>query len=742
MHLLSLSGARRKFICPLFCSLFCLIIWTASAEAQFDAFGGDEDKEQSDEDKPDIALIEADQLTYDTENEIVVAIGNVEIVYDERTLMADKVTYNQKTDTIVADGNVSLTEATGEVFFAEHAELKDELKEGVIGAIRVLLADDSLMAANQGTRRAGRQSILNKVVYSPCKVCEDGSPPLWQVKAYRAIHDTEKKEIEYQDAFLELFGVPVAYTPYLNHPDPSVKRKSGILAPTIGNETELGNVVEIPVYLALSDNYDATLTPVYTSKEGLLLKGEFRHRTQHGQYKFDGSITRPDERDDLNQLTGGKDLRGHIFGRGEFRVNDPWRWGFQVEQVSDDTYLQRYDIPNSNRPGFSNTDRLENELFIERIKGRNHATARAFAFKDLRQSDPGQTPVVLPLLDAKHIFDDPIAGGQTSVEGNFLSLFRSDGTDVTRLSGTAKWERPVTTKNGQVIKGFASLRADGYFSNDLNPTSDPLGPKDSQVLGRILPVVGADWRWPFIRPGRNFNLVIEPIAQLVYTPVGGNPDGISNEDSTGFEFDETNLFTVNKFPGLDRWEDGPRVNYGLRWAAMDDKDGFAEIMIGQSYRFVDNDTFAAGSGLETQRSDYVGRVVIGPSEHFNLIHRFRLDRNDFSIERNEIEANANYWRVGMNVNYLKTSADATDVELVDREEFISAGYVDITDRWRLSGLLQRNLQTNTNVYAQLGLTYQDECTWLNIIYRKDFTSDRDVQSSNSILVTFKLTNLG
>ena len=155
------------------------------------------------------AVIQADTVMHNQEFGNVIAKGNVEISQEERVLFA-------------ASGNVILLEPTGDTFFADYVELTDGMRDGVIEQIRVLLTDDSRFAAVRGKRKDGIKTTLTKAVYSPCKVCKEDpeKAPLWQLKASTIVHDKNTREIRYQNARLELYGVPVAYTPFFSHPDP------------------------------------------------------------------------------------------------------------------------------------------------------------------------------------------------------------------------------------------------------------------------------------------------------------------------------------------------------------------------------------------------------------------------------------------------------------------------------------------------------------------------------------------
>jgi LPS-assembly protein len=685
----------------------------------------------------DLALFRADRISYDPGRDVVTADGNVEVSYKNQTLKADVLIYDQRTDTITAKGNVVLIDKGGNMLFASSAVLTDRLRNGVAEKIGILLSDSSRLAAAAGTRRDGRETTLTKAVYSPCELCQKNPEraPLWQIKARRIIQDEEKKEIIYNHARFELFGVPVAYTPYLEHPDPSVKRKTGLLVPSIGTSSDLGTVATVPVYWAIADSYDATFTPIYTTKEGLVLRGEFRQILRRGSYIIDGSITRVDERDDQNQKTGKKDWRGHLFGQGSFRITDTWQWGFNLQRVSDDTYLRRYDI--------SEIDRLENRLYVEGIRGRNFLAANAYTFQDLRaEDDPGRSPLVAPEIEAQYVFTPPYIGGRVALNGSILSLSRSEGPDLRRLSASAEWQRVFVTANGQRLMGFAMARGDLYVTNDVNPTGIPGGPDNSTNVGRVLPEIGVEWRWPFARQKRRMTQVIEPIVQFVYNGNGGNPEKIPNEDSPSVEFDDTSLFERNRFPGLDRWDDGPHVDYALRSVVYWPKGALVEGLIGQSYRLIEHSPFAPGSGLDQKASDIVGHVIIVPMPGMRFSHRFRLDEESWSFARNETSINLRYWRFSGGANYTRATADAVAISANTRAAVAGSATFTLTKYWFLTASTQRDLTNHRTVFREIGLRYVDECIEFGLIYRRDFTRDRDVQPSDSVLVQFRLTNVG
>ena len=236
-------------------------------------------------------LVQATEIQYDYPNERVVAVGNVQIYYKGSTVQADKIIYDQRTKHLQAEGNVRLTSPEGVITYGDLIDLSDDLRNGFIDSLRLETAEQTRFAAARATRTEGNYTVLESGVYTACEPCrtDPRKPPLWQVKAARIIHDQTEKMIYFEDARIEFFGVPLAYSPYLAAPDPTVKRKSGFLMPLITTNSIYGVGVETPYYLALAPSYDMTSSPRVMSKQGPLLQAEWRQRLEDGSYTIRGA---------------------------------------------------------------------------------------------------------------------------------------------------------------------------------------------------------------------------------------------------------------------------------------------------------------------------------------------------------------------------------------------------------------------------------------------------------------------
>jgi LPS-assembly protein len=682
-------------------------------------------------------LLNADNVSYDTRLEVVTATGHVEISDEHRILLADEVSYNVREGIVRASGNVSLLEPNGDVIFVEYLELDDSLRTGVIRSIRILLANNARLAANGARRFENGDTEFAKAVYSPCMLCKEApeKPPLWQIKAARVVHDAEAREVRYKDAVLEVFGVPVAYTPYFSHPDPTVKRRTGFLAPRFGSSDALGFQVETPYYIELGPSRDLTLAPIVTSKERAVMQAEYRALTSTGGYHLEGSGTYVRARDGSNNELDHDEVRGHIFAKGRFDIDEHWRWGFDGNRASDDTYLRRYN--------FSNTHTLTSDLYVERFERRDYFHASTVAFQGLRASDDlGLTPYVTPLIEYQTMSEPGPLNSYYTLGLSGVSLNRTEGTDTSRMSARGFWNLPYMGPIGDFYTLTAGITGDVYWMGDIGQGGVPLDDTDDGFEARVLPHVGLTWRYPFVRHGTNYRQIVEPIVQVAYAPDDGRADEIPNEDSISVEFDDSNVFELNRFPGYDRIETGLRLNYGIKASMYTGWGGYGSLLLGHVLRGSDNTDFDTNSGLVRETSDLVAALTLSPVEYLDLVTRVRLDPNDLSVRRNEVYASIGDRDYRLTGSYVFFDKDFTAALLEEREEFYVNGQARLAEHWSVIAFGRRDLTSGGRwLSAGGGVRYDDECVFVELGFERDFTGDRDVEPSSKVMVRVVLKQL-
>jgi LPS-assembly protein len=725
---------------PAWRALLARLLVTGAVGAS-SAFGLDQAVAQTAEEETGQPLVLiADRLERDDELGITTASGNVELAQAERIVIADVVTFNERDNVVTASGEVTILEPSGDVLFADYVELKDDLREGVIRAFRAKLTDGSRLAAASAERFGGNRTVMNRAVYSPCELCptDRARAPLWQVKAKEVVHNQVSHDIAYYDAWLEFFGVPVAYTPYFEHADPTVKRRTGFLAPRYGNSTTLGYFLTTPYYVALAPWRDLTIEPTITTDEGPVLGLQYRELTTLGGFEFEGSITRPTTQDeDFGAQLGGDIIRGHLVGHGEFQLDPRWRTGFQLERASDETYLARYRVPK-----FASKRALLTRPYVEGFRDQSYFTARGYYFQSLDDFDSeAEVPLVLPLIDMNLVGERGRYGGFYTFDANGMALFRERGADSRRLSVQGGWHLPYISPGGEVYKLSATVRGDLYHVEDVVDPDDSRIVKDG-ITGRFVPELALEWRYPLMARSGTVRALIEPIVQAILSPTGLNPEKIPNEDSQDLEFDDTNVFASNRFTGLDRVEEGPRLNYGLKLGLYGANGGRTTALFGQTLRAKEDDALVAGSGLERNLSDYVGRILVSPGPYLDFAYRFRLDSETFSPHRNELDLVAGPEFLRLSLTYLRIEPSASDsnVETFNtREELLANAVLYVTPFWRLQAGTRQDLTDGGQTLSIDGsLTYEDECFLASVRALRRYTRSRDVEPDTSVVFSLML----
>ncbi|MBS0535604.1 MAG: LPS-assembly protein LptD [Proteobacteria bacterium] len=742
-------------------------------------------------------LVQADEIDYDYTNNRVSAVGNVQLYYGGSTLEARKVIYDQKTKRLHAEGNVRLTEEDGKVTNGEVMDLSDDYRDGFVDSLRLETPDRTRMAAARADRTKGNYTVFHNGVYTACEPCKDHpeKPPLWQVKAARIIHDQGEKMIYFEDARIEFFGQPLMYLPYFSAPDPTVKRKTGFLMPAIATSSKYGVAAEIPYYWALAPNYDLTLAPMITTKQGLLMEGEFRQRLMNGAYSIRAAGIHQNDpnyfvRSDGSQTPGYRDNRGSLETTGRFAINDKWAWGWDALMVSDKSFIQDYNPRLShyrvNDPLQTGVTEGVSQLYLTGKGNRSYFDARSIYYLGMSEADTqSQIPVVHPVIDYMYTVDHPVVGGELGFNFNFTSLSRTqanfDAVNATalssgicntadtrvknsancllrgapgtfsRFSSEAHWSRSITDGLGQVFKPFASVRVD---AGSMNVTNDPsvsnyLTPGESDLV-RAMPTVGLEYRFPFINVSSWGTQTIEPIAQIIMRPNETQIGKWVNEDAQSLIFDDSNLFKVDKFSGYDRVEGGSRANYGIQYTAQFNKGGFINALFGQSYSLLGQNSYAVSgvtntgldSGLDTRRSDYVARVSYQPNGTYSFSSRFRFDQDTFALQRLEVESTANFDRWSATVLYGDYAAQPLIGFLDRRQGILGTGQYKLDANWVLLGSALYDINEKKFSQTRLGLGYIDDCLILAVNYITSYTYSGNVENNHTVMLQLSLRTLG
>ncbi|GAA0471892.1 LPS assembly protein LptD [Parasphingorhabdus litoris] len=703
-------------------------------------------------DQADQIEFSADAIDYDFENDVVTAKGNVLLNRDGYRLRSDEVIWNRKTGIVEAKGNIRSVSPEGDTAYGDGIVLTDSLRDGIVDNLLLVLEDGSRLAARKGERFADGSLALDNAAYTACAVTtEDGCPknPSWEIKAVKVRYDPVKKRVTYDGARIEIFGLPVIPLPGLSHPI-SNENRSGLLVPAPRFDSTNGFSVSLPYYFNLAPNQDATVTAQVFTDVAPLISGTFRQLDDKGAFQMTGYATYSSRipTGAVGPLPDSeRDFRGYFATSGRFILDENWTISQSARITSDRTFLRRYDI--------SDDDSLRSTINVERIDDSSYFSLAGWAFQTLRAGDPqNQVPIALPVVDYRKRISDPVWGGNVQIQLNSLAIGRTAGQDTQRAFASARWDLRRLTSLGQEITLTGFARGDVYNSEDnaLNEAAIYSGETGWQT--RAIATAAIDVKWPFIGQAFGGTQTLTPRFQVVATPAISNLS-LPNEDSRSVDLEDTNLFALNRFPGIDRYEDNVRATYGLEWN-LTRPNLRIDAVVGQSYRLANNSNIVPeGTGLSERFSDIVGRTEVRFKDIVKFTHRYRLDKDSIAVRRNEIDATIGTKNTYAQIGYLRLNRNiAAGVEdLSDREEVRVGGRYQIDQYWSVFGSAIIDLTDSREdptssadgfepVRHRIGVAYDDGCLSLGVTWRYDYEDTGDDQRGSTFLFRLALRNLG
>jgi LPS-assembly protein len=728
-------------------------------------------------DPADPLLLEANELRYDFDRDVISAVGNVQIYYGGNTVEADRVDFDRRNGRLRANGNVRLTEPDGNVLRAGSMDLSEDLRDGFATALQLDTPERTRFLAESAKREDGNRTTFENGLYTvytkPRNPPE--KPPLWRIRAQTIVHNQQERTIEFEKASLEFFGRSLVYLPYLSMPDPSVKRKSGFLIPSAVFGDRVGVGVRVPYYLALGETYDLLLSATPLTKQGVLSQAEWRQKLIDGSYSIHVGGLIQAQPGEYTTSSGNRRFRGVVASKGEFDINERWKWGWDASWRTDRSFLDDYkftrfgnaaDVSQIYLTGQSERNRFDLRSYAFRISQEDYTAAAGFnaaGFSPVGSRLQDKQPFVHPVLDYNYIFEDPIAGGELSFTGNLTSLTR-DQTDAiqvgattrfrgvegtfTRTSLRADWRSTVIDPLGQVFTPFAYVKGDLYFLSSQDKNVAAL--TDESFVGRIMPAIGIDYRFPFIGTFEGGNQIIEPVAQVIVRPNEGRIGELPNEDAQSIVFDSTTLFEYDKFSGFDRSEGGTRANIGLKYSLQFDEGFNVSALFGRSFHMGGTNSFktadildaTSSSGLATNYSDYVGSLYFDSRQGLRVGAQARFDHKNFSIRRGQIEATGIYGPLTGNLAYAYLSAQPNLGIGTPREEVIGSASLRLQENWRLFGSVRYDLQRKNMVRDSFGIGYDDEGFSVSLAYAEDRSRNNGQTTDRLFFFRFGLRTLG
>ena len=698
-------------------------------------------------DKKNDLKIKSDEIQFSRiENKAIIS-GNSEIIFqDNYTLSSDKVIYdknnnsvysNEKSILLDKNGNkiklgkfdLDLNKKKAKVFdlnlldinknnFILKEALVDLENEEIEGKDLKLFFNKSILGnAENDPRIFGNsvinnknETIVNKGVFTSCKLNEKEKCPPWEMKAEEIKHDKKNKILEYKNAFLKVYDKPVLYFPYFYHPDPSVNRQSGFLMPIINNSTFLGSSLQIPYYKVISESEDFTVSPRIFFNDKFLLQSEYRQAFKKSDLILDHSI----KLDNESSVT-------HLFGNF-FTSNINNKFEVNFETVSNRNYLKKYDI-------YSNLVDSQTILnsYIEFEESNENSSFRSSfeVFEDLTLLSSDSYEYVYPAfnytsklytnLDGNLNFD--VSGYQKKYQTN-----RYDGILVNNLLYNSNKK---ITKNG-FVDDF------NLIIKNVNTKGDNSSELKEDYDNKLLSGIILNREYPLKKTNNDKLIYFTPKISARLSPT--ETKNIRNKDK---RVDFISLFNTDRLNENTVLEGGESLTLGADYKLANDNGEIFSLSGGQVFRLKEEKDIPKTSTIGNKRSDIIGNLKFTPSDVFNLDYSFSIS-NDLN------DLNYNYAETKFLVNNFVTSFKyLSDSNSIENKSYISNITKYSFDENNSFGFTtNKNLESNLTEYYDLVYEYRNDCLKASVEYKKTFYDDVDLDPDENIFFSITIVPFG
>ncbi|WP_417673734.1 LPS-assembly protein LptD [Pseudodonghicola sp.] len=663
------------------------------------------------------AMLVADQVFITPERQLV-AEGHVEAFQGDTRLSARKITFDRNSGKLEIEGPIRIDQAGNITILADAAELDQGLQNGLLTGARLVFDQQVQLASLQMVRVGGRYTQLYKTTVTSCHVCENGKPPLWQIRARSVTHDQAERQLYFEGAQLRVLDVPVFYFPALRLPDPSLDRASGFLIPSLRTTSQLGTGIKVPYFFRIGDSRDLTVTP-YVSPHTKTMGLRYRQAFRHGGIEIEGAYTRDDLTSD--------DTRGYLFATGGFDLGNRYKLSFDLKTVSDNAYLVDYGLPDY--------DRLRSELELNRTTRDSAFRSALIHYDSLRDGEvEAEIPTRIADFSYQRRLFPTALGGELRLTLDSRAYQRTSsanilGRDVTRTTADAEYLRSWIFASG--------LRADwqlGFAADVFKIADDSTYPSH---ITRSTPRSAISLRYPMtMTTGKGVTHFLEPIVQLGWSDVHGGTPPI--DESRFVEFDQGNLLALSRFPSEDAREDGTVLALGVNWARFAPSGWQISASAGQVFRSIADPNFSVSSGLAGKDSDLLLAGQIKNASGIAFTARGLLD-DSFSFSKFELRSDWAYQRLRLSGSYLWLGIDPMEDRIAEVSELWFDGSYRLNPNWTAGANLRYDIAADNATYAGVGLIYRNECVTVDLSLNRRYTSSTSVEPSTNFGFTIALS---
>ena len=603
-------------------------------------------------------------------------------------------------------------------------EAKIQLKKNLFGKND----NDPRLYGVSLTKKNGVSSV-KKAVFTSCKKT-DKCPP-WRLEASEIKHDKNKKQLIYDDTVLKLYDIPIFYFPKFFHPDPTVKRQSGLLQPRLNNSNILGSSLSVPYYHVVSENKDLTFNPIFFSKNTKMIQTEYRQKNENSSIILDFGITNGFK----SSTTQKKKNIHHLFAKfkKDLKITNFTQSDFSIfaERVTKDTYLKifgdnlaksdikpnNYDVLNS---GFKLL--LESESFS--LSGGSNI------YEDLTKNHSDRYQFVLPYYNfSKSLIKTDYGTLGLNSKGN--NTLDNTNNIKSRVINNINFKMNDKIFNNLGLKNNLNI----YFKN-LNSVGKNVATYKSSPQVELQSLFEINSELPLIKTNDYYQNILIPRLSLRL-----NPSDMKNYSSSERKINMDNIFDINRLGIDDTFEAGNSLTVGVNFKKenKENKENYLKVDLGSVFRDNIEDKIPSQTTLNKKNSNLFGSIDYSITELLNLEYNFAIDNKIESFEYNSIG-------LGLSLNNFITKFNFIEEDSVlgNTNVFENESKYDFNKENSISFKTRRNREINLTEYYDLIYEYKNDCLTAGIRFNKTYYEDRDLKPTKNLMFTisfFPLTSV-
>ncbi len=557
-----------------------------------------------------------------------------------------------------------------------------------------------------------------KGVFSTCNI-QNKKCRGWELSSKEFNHDKEKKIFEYKDSWLKLFGYKAFFLPYFNHPDPSVKRKSGFLTPSYSSSTTFGTAINFPYFKVLGQDRDLTLSPRYYADKSFLLQNEYR------QVLINSNIM-----SDFSFLVGNDGTKSHFFYNQFGKFSENVQYELNLQDVEGDNYLKNHKLSESSSL-IDDDGLLLSNLDINWNFENSYLNTSFKIFEDLSQSYNDRY---------QYIFPDFSFAKNIDIPKSYNGAFNFSSYGYNKYFETNKIEAVITNDFLFSSNDFINLAGISTNYNLLLKNSNDYTDNSSEVGDdtnyNLFSAIKIDSSFPLQKIMSKNTHYVNPRVSFRYSP-NGNTDLSSKDIKLNYD----KAFTMNRIDTSSEIEGGEALTVGLEFNRVKNEGAnIFDFRIANIIKANEDHKLPSKSKLNKTRSDIFGNFNYRVNKNLKLGYEYSYDRDLEYSNLDQINIDFNVNNFVTNFNYFTENHD-----FGDNESIINKTSYNFDSENRLSFETTKNLKDDFTEYYDLIYTYMTDCLSINLNYNKSFYRDGNLEPNKSLSFLLKIipfTELG